>query len=388
MADVDMIQKAKGIETQLVEWRREFHRHPETGFEEHRTAARVAEILEGLGYRVRTGVGRTGVVGDLGEGKPMVAVRADMDALPILEANESPYASQRPGFMHACGHDAHTAMALGVAALLANEKLDGSVRFLFQPSEEMNDSEGFSGAPRMIQDGAMEGVDTVLALHVDPATPVGSIRVDSGPASGGVDSWFATIHGEGGHGASPHRVVDPIHIAGHVILALNAIVSRKLDPFAPAVVSIGSIHAGQAENVIPERVEMNGTIRFMEPGIQKQIHQGLERAFEIARTLGGDYSLKIVTGTPPMINNPGVVEQIRSTARDLLGSEGVLPPLNGLGAEDFGCFSELAPGAMFSLGCRIEQEPRLIHNPRFDIDESCLAVGAAVLAESVRRLLV
>ncbi len=382
-----MINKAKEIETQLSEWRREFHRYPELGFQEHHTSARVAEVLESLGYRVKRGVGKTGVAAELGQGRPVIGVRADMDALPVIEANDTPYASERPGFMHACGHDAHTAMALGAAKLLAKEDLKGTVRFLFQPSEEANGPEGVSGAPMMIRDGAMEGVDRIIALHVDPSTPVGCIRVESGPASGGVDSWFATILGKGGHGARPHDVVDPIHIAAHVILALNAIVSRRLDPFAPAVVSVGSVHAGQAENVIPDQVELNGTIRFMDPAVQAKIHAEIGRAFEIARTLGGDYSLKIEIGTPPMINDEGVVELIRQTAVDLLGSEAVLPPLNGLGAEDFGCFSEIAPGAMFSLGCRIDGDERLIHNPRFDIDEGCLKVGTAILAESVKRLL-
>jgi len=382
-----MIEKAKEMAAQLSAWRREFHRYPELGYQEKRTAARVAEELTSLGYRVRSGVGRTGVTADLGQGSPMVAVRADMDALPIIEATDVPYASEHPGVMHACGHDSHTAMALGAAALLAKEHLPGAVRFLFQPSEEMNDEEGFSGAQRMVQDGAMDGVDRVIALHVDPSTPVGDIRVESGPASGGVDSWFATVYGKGGHGASPHKVIDPIHICGHVILALNAIVSRRLDPFAPAVVSIGSIHAGQAENVIPGQVELNGTIRFMDPTVQKTIHAEIERAFEIARILGGDYQLKIVKGTPPMNNDPEVVDLICATAGDLLGVEHVLPGIPGLGAEDFGCFSELAPGAMFSLGCRIEGDPRLLHNPRFDIDEGCLAVGSAILAESVLRLM-
>ncbi len=382
-----MILRAKEMATQLSAWRREFHRYPEMGYQEKRTAARVAADLSELGYRVRSGVGRTGVVADLGQGKPIVAVRADMDALPIVEANEVAYASERLGIMHACGHDSHTAMALGTAALLTYEQLPGTVRFLFQPSEEMNDEEGFSGAQRMVQDGAMEGVDRVIALHVDPSTPVGDIRVESGPASGGVNSWFATIYGKGGHGASPHKVIDPIHICGHVILALNAIVSRRLDPFAPAVVSIGSIHAGQAENVIPGQVELNGTIRFMDLAVQKTIHVEIERAFEIARILGGDYQFKIVKGTPPMINDPEVVRLIRKTASDLLGAEHVLPGIEGLGAEDFGCFSELAPGAMFSLGCRIEGDPRLLHNPRFDLDEGCLAVGTAILAESVLRMM-
>jgi amidohydrolase len=382
-----MYQKAKNIEKQLSDWRREFHRYPEIGFQEIHTSARVAEVLVGFGYKVRTGVGRTGVVADLGQSSPQIAVRADMDALPILEASDVSYASERAGFMHACGHDSHVAMALGAAALLAEIKLPGAVRFLFQPSEEANDEQGVSGAPRMIEDGALEGVDAILALHVDPLTEVGKIRVAVGPASGGVDSWFATIRGHGGHGARPQDGVDPIHIAGHVILALNGIVSRKLDPFAPAVISIGKLHAGQAENVIPDQVEMNGTIRYLDPAVQEKIHLELRRAFEIARTLGGDYELRIDICDPPMINDARVVEIVRQAAGELLGAENVLPPLEGLGAEDFGRFTKLVPGAMFSLGCQIAGDPRQLHNPRFDIDEGCLAVGTAVLVESVLKMM-
>jgi amidohydrolase len=387
-----MLNKAQNIASQLIDWRRDFHRHPELGFQEKRTAARVAQVLEGLGYRVRAGVGKTGVVADLGQGAPRVAIRADMDALPILEANETPYASTMPGVMHACGHDAHTAMVLGVATLLApeiakDENLHGSVRMLFQPSEEANDSEGISGAPRMIHDGAMDGVDAVLALHVDPLTPVGDIRIAAGPFSGGVDSFFATIYGKGGHGAWPHATIDPIYLSSLVILALHGIVSRRLDPFAPAVVTIGSLCGGQAENVIPDRVELSGTIRFLERQVQGQIHTEIERALQIARTLGGDYQLKIVKGTPPMHNDEGVVQTIRQAAADLLGVEHIFPPLDSLGAEDFGCFSEIAPGAMFSLGCGFIGERHMLHNPHFDLDEGCLPIGAAILAETALRLL-
>lgn len=381
-----MLDKAHAIESQLVAWRRAIHRRPELGFQEIHTAAQAAAVLEALGCRVRTGVGKTGVVADLGEGKPVIAMRADMDALPILEANDAPYASENPGVMHACGHDAHTAMVLGAATLLANEKFTGTIRFLIQPSEEANDSQGLSGAPRMIQDGAMQDVDRVIALHVDPATPVGAIRVASGPSSAGVDSFFATIFGKGGHGASPHTAVDPIYITGHVLLALHGIVSRRLNPFAPAVVSVGSLHGGQAENVIPDRVELSGTIRFLEKEVQAQIHAEVERALSIARLMGGDYELQIQVGTPPMMNAPEVVQVIQQAASDLLGTENILPPKDSLGAEDFGCFSEIAPGAMFSLGCKIEGDERFVHNPRFDIDERCLPVGAALLAETALRL--
>lgn len=377
-----MLAKAKAIQDQLSAWRRDFHMHPELGFQETRTAAKVAGILEGFGCRVRRGVGRTGVVAELGSGLPCIAIRADMDALPILEANDVVYCSQTPGVMHACGHDAHTAMGLGAALLLSSERFPGLVRFLFQPSEELNDDEGISGAPRMIADGAMEGVDMVIALHVDPATPVGDIRVEAGPASGGVDSWFGVVHGKGAHGARPFDAIDPFYITGHVIMALNGIVSRRLHPFDPAVVSIGSLHGGQAENVIPERVEFGGTLRYTEAQVQKQIHAEIERAFALSRAFGGDYELRFEIGTPPMQNHPEVVSLIEAAAADLLGSGHVLPFQKELGAEDFGCFSEVVPGAMFVLGTRIEGDERLGHNSRFDIDERALTIGAAILAES------
>lgn len=382
-----MLDKAQTVMEQMVNWRREFHMHPELGFQETRTAARVAEVVESLGYRVRTGVGRTGVVAERGEGRPIVAIRADMDALPIQDAKDVPYASQVPNVMHACGHDAHTAIALGVATLMAEESFPGTVRFLFQPAEEVADDEGFSGAPRMVEDGAMEGVDVVLALHVDATVPVGDVVMGAGTASAGVDTFYATIIGKGGHGSAPHKVVDPIYIGGHVILALHGIVSRRLNPAHPAVISVGSVHGGQADNVIPERVQMSGTIRFMEPEVQKQIHAEIEQALGVARAMGGDYALKIEIGCPPTINDAGVDELLREVATDLLGAEHVQDPELRMGSEDFGSFSSLAPGAMFGLGCRIEGDERQGHNPRFDIDEGCLPFGTAILAEAALRFL-
>ena len=382
-----MLNKAQAIQTDLITWRRDFHMHPELGFQELRTSKRVAEMVEQLGCRVRGGVGRTGVVAELGQGKPIIALRADMDALPLQEANQVPYASQNPGVMHACGHDCHTAMLLGVATMLAKEEFPGTVRFLFQPSEEVGDAEGISGAPRMIADGAMRGVDMIIALHVDPSTPVGDIRVDSGPDSGGVDSWFGTVIGKGGHGARPHDTVDPFYITAHIIFALNAIISRRLHPFDPAVVSIGSIQGGHTENVIPERVEITGTLRYTESRVQKQIHAEIKRAFELARPLGGDYKLHFEIGTPPMQNHPEAVALIRQAAGSVIGPEHVLIPEKDLSAEDFGCFSEVAPGAMFTLGARIEGDERKGHNPRFDIDERALPIGTAILAECVLRYL-
>ena len=320
-----MLEKARAIQQQLSDWRRDFHMHPELGFREMRTAAKVAEILEQFGYRVRRGVGRTGVVADFGNGKPLAAIRADMDALPLQENNQVPYASQNYGVMHACGHDGHTSMALGAAALLSCGKFPGTVRFLFQPSEEVADEEGLSGAPRMIQDGAMDGVELVIATHVEPTTPTGAIRIKSGPASGGVDSWFGEIIGKGGHGAHPHQSVDPFYISAHVVLALNGIVSRRLDPFDPAVVSVGSLNGGFTENVIPERVKITGTLRYTEKRVQEQIHAEIRRAFEIAHVLGGHYALKFQIGTPPMINSPVASDLIAAVATDLLGEQNILP---------------------------------------------------------------
>jgi amidohydrolase len=383
-----MLKQAHAISEEIIEWRRDFHAHPELGFDVHRTAGIVADELEKMGYRVRRGVGKTGVVAEIGEGGKMVAIRADMDALPILEQNETEYVSQNPGKMHACGHDSHTAMALGAAMLFAKEKLPGRIRFLFQPSEEAADEEGLSGAPRMVADGAMEGVDFVLAQHVDPNHPLGTIAINDGPCSGGVDSWYATIKGKGGHGAYPHTTVDPFYLLGHVILALNALISRRLNPFAPAVVSIGSINGGFTENVIPESIKLTGTLRFTMPEIRTKIHEEIHRALDIAKALGGDYELKIETGAPPMINDKMVSDAIESAGKDLLGKDNVFQLDKTLGAEDFGSFLNHAPGAMFTLGTQIAgREVYQLHHPKFDLDERALPIGTAVLVETAMRFL-
>jgi len=382
-----MLDRAKAILKEIISWRRDFHLHPELGFQEIRTGTKVAEIMEPWGYRIRRGVGRTGVLADLGNGNPIVAIRAEMDALPIQETNLVDYASQNAGVMHACGHDSHVAMALGAGELLSTEKFPGTIRFIFQPSEEVSDGEGLSGAPRMIQDGAMDGVGLVLATHVEPTTPCGSIRIGSGPSSGGVDSWFGEIIGKGGHGAHPHQTIDPFYIAAHVILALNGIVSRRLDPFDLAVISIGSMHGGSTENVIPDRVKMTGTLRYTQVGVREKIHAEIRRAFDISQTLGGNYELKIETGTPPMVNSPEASGMVETVARDLIGQENILPWKDELGAEDFGCYMELASGAMFALGTWSARYNCLLHNPDFDLDENSLVIGSAILAETALRFL-
>jgi amidohydrolase len=383
-----MLDRAKALQEDLIRWRRAIHQHPELGFEEFKTAELVAETLRSLGLKVRTNVGKTGVVGCLGEGKPVVALRADMDALPIQEANDVPYASQVPGVMHACGHDAHTAILLGVATLLREEELPGQLRFLFQPAEEVEDEEGKSGAARMIEDGAMEGVDVVLGLHVDSDLPVGTVDIDDPHISAGVDTFYATLTGKGCHGAYPHRGVDTIFILGQVISAIHGIVSRRIDPVQPAVISIGSVRGGQAANVIPDRVEISGTIRSMDEKVRRELFEELERALGVARALGGDFELRIEEGFPASLNDAQAAAVIRQVAIDLLGADCLHPPEPGMGAEDFGLLANLAPGAMFSLGTKLEGGRREAHGPTFDIDERALPIGAAILAEATRRYLV
>lgn len=384
-----MFEQAKVLQQKLTEFRHDFHKHPEVGFTEIRTSTIVADVLTNLGCRVQRNVGKTGVIGELGEGSPIVAIRADMDALPIKEDNRTDYTSQNPGVMHACGHDAHTAILLGVAELLSKEEnIAGTVRFLFQPAEEVADEEGFSGAQRMIQDGAMDGgVGMTIALHVSAHVPVGQIQIGAGPSSGGVDTFRATVLGKGGHGARPHETVDPIHLSAYVILAVNGIISRRLDPYDPAVISIGSIHAGNAENVIPNAVDIQGTIRYTQPKVQKLIHTEIKKAFEVTKSLGGNYTLNFEIGVPPMVNDPKVVKLIKEVASGIIGEENVLPPQAGLGAEDFGCFSELAPGAMFSLGSKVEGDEREHHNSRFDVNDKCLPIGVAILTETTLNFL-
>ena len=387
MIQETMLRRAENIKDQLVAWRRDFHQHPDLSFQETRTANVVAQAMEEMGYTVRTQVGKTGVTADLGSGSPTFAIRADMDALPISEENDVPYASSVPGAMHACGHDAHTAMALGAAALLAQTPFSGRVRFLFQPAEENRDEEGYGGAQRMVQDGALEGVDAVLALHVDASSNAGRIKVSAGPMTAGSDSFRVVLSGKGGHGAYPQNTVDPIYLAAHVILAIHGIVSRRVEPGKAAVISLSAINAGGAGTVIPERLEFSGSIRYRDPAVRVVVHQELTKALQIAQTLGGDYQLSIQAGNQPVINDPLVTDLVRQVASDLLGPDCFKDPEYGMAGEDFSVMTASVPGMMFSLGSRLEGEMRPHHNPRFDIDERCLPMGTAILAETALRYL-
>ncbi len=385
-----MLPEAQALKPRLVALRRAIHRQPELGFDVQRTAELVARTLGELGIEAQTEVGKTGVVGYLGEPDgPVIAIRADMDALPLQEINAVDYASQVPGKMHACGHDAHTAMLLGAAMLLARRALPGQVRLVFQPSEEAYDAEGVSGAPRMIDDGALRGVGAVIALHVNGDLEVGQIAVSPGQASAAVDDFRAHVRGRGAHAARPHQGVDALWLAAQVLNALYAIPSRRIDPVLASVLSVGIVRGGTASNIVADDVYLEGTLRSRDDAVRDQLLDEVRRSLEIARTLGGDYTLAIDHGYPSMLNHAGVVEAIRGAGRDLLGEAGLTPGEPIMGAEDFAYMTRLCPGAMFSLGARQPGGPeRYLHAPDFDLDEEALPIGAALLAETALRLMV
>ncbi|MCG8352577.1 MAG: M20 family metallopeptidase [Chloroflexales bacterium] len=389
-----MLKQAEALYDELVRLRRDIHAHPELGFQERRTSALVVDTLNEIGgVEVRTGVGITGVVGEISNGSgPTIAIRADMDALPIIEQSAESYVSTNAGVMHACGHDAHTAILLGTAHLLrerfAAENLKGRVRLLFQPSEEAQDAEGLSGASRMINDGALDSIDAVIALHVDSTAPVGQVTVREGWLTAAVDSFEAWITASGGHGAYPHNGADPLWMLIPVLSALHGIVARRVNPMQPAVVSLGQIHSGATSNVIPAEVYMQGTLRSFDPEVRDQLIAEVEKALAVARALGGDYRMEVLRGYPAGWNDARVAGWMEQTTADLLGSAAVDKQRSGMGGEDFAYMCQKAPGAMIMLGAAIDDGiVRGHHTPIFDIDERCMPMGAAILAETALRFL-
>ena len=387
-----MLTRAQALAPEMTRLRRDIHRNPELGFQETRTAALVADTLGEIGaIDVRMGVGITGVVGEMGNNDgPTIAIRADMDALPIHEQNDVAYRSQNDGIMHACGHDAHTAMLLGAAQLLRQDMLEnewqGNIRFLFQPSEEAFDEKGVSGATAMIDDGALDNIDAVIALHVWSTSPAGELVLHDGMSLAAVDAFDAWVRGDGGHGAYPHTGSDPLAMLAPILSALYAIPSRRIDPLFPSVVSLGQIEGGKIYNVIPNEVALKGTIRSFDQGVREQLWFEVERALQLSETLGGGYELNITKGYPMLYNDPQINQWLRSVALDLTGSSSDQDMPFGMGAEDFAYMTQQEKGAMFMLGAAIPDGiEREHHTATFDIDESVLPLGAAMLAETARR---
>lgn len=393
MSTTKLLDRARTLAPRLVEIRRDLHRHPELSFQEVRTSGIAAKEVEALGYSVRTGIARTGVVAELENGAgPTVALRADMDALPIQEESEHDYTSTVPGIMHACGHDFHTSGLVGAAQLLAEMKAEGTlppgrIRLLFQPSEESSDSEGKSGAMRMIEEGAMKGVDAVVGLHVGAHLPAGRLLFNEGPIFGGSDEVHVTIRGRSAHAARPHEGVDALALAALGIVAAQQVVSRSLAPWEKGVLSFGKIEGGRAGNVICDRVTLAGTLRYFEPQIRSKIQDGVRSAFAIADSMGGGSEVSFNSGYPPVVNDPRTTRWVREAILPLIGGEeGILAIEPSLEAEDFAFLAREAPGTFFWLGAALP-DPREHHHPRFDIDESILPLGSAILARAASHLL-
>lgn len=386
--DRDILEKANRLAPELIDFRRAIHRHPELGFEEVETARLIGRILDEWDIPYRTGVGRTGLVAELGGGRPIIALRADMDALPISEQTGLPFASEVPGMMHACGHDAHVAALLGAAMLLKEMALPhGTVRLLFQPAEETGDDDGKSGADRMVEDGAMENVDAVVGIHNIVDRPPGTVLVSPGPILAATEMFEVVIQGRASHGAYPHRGIDAIVLASQVVNAIQTIVARRIDPMEAGVVTVGTICGGRKANIIADRVELTGTMRSFSPTVREEILNGLRNACEVARLLGGDYRLRTSKGHPATVNHPFLADLVRNVALELgmeVGDEKPSPV-----SEDFSLLSSLAPGVYFLVGAELDdgQPMRHAHHSNFDLDERFLPIAAAMFAEVARQYL-
>jgi amidohydrolase len=368
---------------EVVRLRREIHANPELAFEEIKTSTLVAETLKQAGVEAKTGVAKTGVLGFVKSGKPgkTIALRADMDALPIKEATGLPFASKNEGKMHACGHDAHTAIGLGAAMILneLKDELRGEVRFLFQPSEERNPG----GAPYMIEAGALEGVDEIYGLHVYAQSDAGTVGFRAGEMMASADELYITIKGKAGHGARPHHAVDPIVTSAQVIMSLQTLVSRNLDPFAHGVITIGSIHGGFAPNIIPNEVKLVGTLRSMSKEWREYAHKRVREIVEgVTKANGCEFDLHIDLGYPVLRNWDEQTEFAEICAKEFFGEERVFQAERLMGAEDFAYYLEKVPGTFYRLGIRNEAQGITadIHNDRFTIDEEALRTGIAMQA--------
>ena len=390
-ARLSLLDAAWELGPEVTADRRYLHQHPELAFQEEHTARFVADKLRDLGIEVQTGIARTGVLGLLRGAQPgkTVLLRADMDALPLEELNDVPYRSQQPGAMHACGHDAHTAMLLGVATLLAGrrDELKGTVKFVFQPAEEAD-----GGAEPMIREGVMENphVDAAFGVHMAQELPVGAIGLCAGPACAAPDSFVATLKGTGGHGARPHTCIDPVVIAAQCVVALQSLVSREVDPMRQAVVTVGSLHAGTVNNIIPEEAVMQGTVRTFDEQVRRQLAERIPTLIQgVAAALRGEARVDYLLGYPTLVNDPAMTELVREVARDVVGPEKVLDREPAMVGEDMSYFLQRAPGCFFNIGSNNPERGLVYghHHPRFDIDEESLPIGVAAVASVALRYL-
>ncbi len=386
-------RRIAAITPEMIELRQDLHRQPELGFAEHRTAGIVAERLLALGLEVTTGVAGTGVVGLLTGAAPgrTIALRADMDALPITEENEVPYKSERPGVMHACGHDGHVAMLLGAAAVLAGERENfaGNVKFLFQPAEE---GVRGGGAKPMVEAGVLANpaVDAVLGLHLWSGLPVGTLAIRRGPLMAASDSFTAVIKGVGGHGAAPQDTVDPIVAGAQVVTALQTIVSREVIPVEAAVITVGMFHAGTANNIIAGQAELAGTVRTLDPALRQRMPERIEGVIKgVTGAMRAQYEFSYRFGYPVVLNHPAVTELLEKTAAAILGAAQVLTsPQPVMGSEDFAYYQEKVPGTFAFLGAgNPAKGTGMPHHPRYNFDEDALPLGAAIMVQAALRFL-
>ena len=375
----------------LVEIRRTIHRHPELGFEEVETSKLISEWLQKFGLEVKRGMAKTGVVGLLKGKKPgrTIAIRADMDALPMDEINQVPYASQIKGKMHACGHDAHVAILLGVAKFFSSipDQVKGNIKWVFQPAEE-----GGAGGRIMVEEGVLENpkVDAIFGAHVFPFLPVGKVGIYEREGLAAADRFTIKIIGKGGHAASPHVSKDPILAAGHLITQIHSIVSRNINPLDSGVVTIGKVSGGTAFNIIPDEVELLGTVRSLRPQVREELKNRIEQVIQgVVGSFGMDYRLDFEYGYPVLINNSEMSKLVASACSKGIGKENVEVLKPSMGAEDFAYYLEKVPGAYFRLGCRNEEKGMIhpYHSSLFDIDEEVLPFGVEMFVRIVDQYL-
>jgi len=389
-----IVKGAESLFDKLTLWRRYLHEHPELSFEEVETSRFIENELRKIDHlHIETNVGGYGIVATLTTGHgPTIALRADMDALPIQEENNHSYVSKNDGVMHACGHDAHTAMLLGAVHLLADQfkkgQLSGTVKFIFQPAEESTDRNGLSGASYMIRDGALEDVDAIIALHVCPWHPVGVVQMNNGFSMANVDVFKATIKGSGGHGGYPHLAIDPLWMLGAILQTFYGTVGRRISPLDIVAASIGKIEAGAVSNVIPSDVNIEGTLRSYSPEAREKLAEEVENVFTLAESFGGSYEFVLEKGEPALNNDMEVNMIIEQSIKEIYPDMHIHWEPFGMGGEDFGYMTEKVPGSMFFLGCSLEDGlDRDLHTPVFDIDEDCLPVGTAIFVAAVNKFL-